>query len=139
MSSEIVATIVGAGIALAGGIAGALIQHFLHLRAERKKLEWAVQAAIRARLTEGSGQMALEKGRKQLLEEIASRIPPIGLASARIPSVREELAIATTELGELKPFAENLTKEVERLRARVEYLSARYPELAHDEIESGRQ
>ena len=39
MTSEIIAALIGAGIALAGGIVGAFLQHFLSLRTDRIKRE----------------------------------------------------------------------------------------------------
>lgn len=39
MTSEIIAALVGAGIALVSGIAGAFLQHFLSLRSDRIKRE----------------------------------------------------------------------------------------------------
>lgn len=39
MASEIIAALVGAGIALVGGIVGAFLQHFLSLRTDRIKRE----------------------------------------------------------------------------------------------------
>ena len=39
MTSEIIAALIGAGIALVGGIVGAFLQHFLSLRTDRIKRE----------------------------------------------------------------------------------------------------
>jgi hypothetical protein len=39
VTSEIIAALIGAGIALVGGIVGAFLQHFLSLRADRMKRE----------------------------------------------------------------------------------------------------
>jgi AAA+ ATPase superfamily predicted ATPase len=39
VTSEIIAALIGAGIALAGGIVGAFLQHFLSLRTDRIKRE----------------------------------------------------------------------------------------------------
>jgi hypothetical protein len=39
VTSEIIAALIGAGIALVGGIAGAFLQHFLSLRTDRIKRE----------------------------------------------------------------------------------------------------
>jgi uncharacterized membrane protein YhiD involved in acid resistance len=39
MTSEMIAALIGAGIALVGGIAGAFVQHFLSLRTDRIKRE----------------------------------------------------------------------------------------------------
>jgi hypothetical protein len=39
VTSEIIAALIGAGIALVGGIVGAFLQHFLSLRADRIKRE----------------------------------------------------------------------------------------------------
>lgn len=43
MPSKMIAALIGAGIALVGGIVGAFLQHFLNLRFERKKMEWQAE------------------------------------------------------------------------------------------------
>jgi hypothetical protein len=45
MTSEIIAAITGAAIALVGGIVGAILQHVLYLRAEKKKMGWEEEKA----------------------------------------------------------------------------------------------
>ena len=53
MTSEIIAALIGAGIALVGGIVGAFLQHFLSLRTDRIKRERDRQEAESMREQDG--------------------------------------------------------------------------------------
>ncbi len=86
MSSEIIAALIGAGIALVGGIAGAFLQHFLSLRTDRIKRERDVREDKVKRLVEKKNEAdKSEKDRKErdierlrevLLESISSGLAP---------------------------------------------------------------
>jgi hypothetical protein len=95
MTSEIIAALIGAGIALVGGIVGAFLQHFLSLRTDRIKRERDRQEEESRREQDGreekirwlrekqSGADKSEKDRKErdierlrevLLESVSSRL-----------------------------------------------------------------
>ena len=97
MTSEIIAALIGAGIALVGGIAGAFLQHFLSLRADRIKRErdrqeeaarrkedgreervrWLKEKQIKAdKREEDSREREIERLREVLLGSVSSRLAP---------------------------------------------------------------
>ena len=97
LTSEIIAALIGAGIALVGGIVGAFLQHFLSLRTDRIKRERDRQEEESRREQDGreekirwlrekqSGADKSEKDRKErdierlrevLLESVSSRLAP---------------------------------------------------------------
>jgi hypothetical protein len=58
VTSEIIAALIGAGIALVGGIVGAFLQHFLSLRADRIKRERDRQEEEATRKQDGREERA---------------------------------------------------------------------------------
>ena len=97
MTSEIIAALIGAGIALVGGIVGAFLQHFLSLRADRIKRERDRQEEQTRRKQDGreekvrwlrkkqnetekaereSEKREIERLREVLLGSVASRLAP---------------------------------------------------------------
>jgi hypothetical protein len=100
MTSEITAALVGAGIALVGGIVGAFLQHFLSLRTDRIKRERDVrEAKVRSRR---EMQNEADKSEKQRRERDIERLREVLLASV-------SSGLATQEL-------EKFLEEVERKR-----------------------
>ena len=96
MTSEIIAALIGAGIALVGGIVGAFLQHFLSLRTDRIESERNVREdKVRWRRERQNGADKSEKDRKErdierlrevLLESISS-----GLATQDLEGFLEEV------------------------------------------------
>jgi hypothetical protein len=97
MTSEIIAALIGAGIALVGGIAGAFLQHFLSLRTDRIKRErdrqeeearrkqdgreerviWLRDKQNEADKSEKDGkEREVERLREVLLGSVSSRLAP---------------------------------------------------------------
>ena len=97
MTSEIIAALIGAGIALVGGIVGAFLQHFLSLRTDRIKRERDRQEEQTRRKQDGreekvrwlrkkqneaekaerkSEEREIERLREVLLGSVASRLAP---------------------------------------------------------------
>ena len=97
MTSEIIAVLIGAGIALMGGIVGAFLQHFLSLRTDRIKRErdrqeeetrrkedgreervrWLKEKQIKAdKREEDSREREIERLREVLLGSVSSRLAP---------------------------------------------------------------
>ena len=95
MTSEIIAALIGAGIALVGGIVGAFLQHFLSLRTDRIKRErdrqeeearrkqdgreesarWLREKQEKADTTEDSRKAReIERLREVLLGSVSSRL-----------------------------------------------------------------
>ncbi len=84
MTSEIIAALIGAGIALVGGIAGAFLQHFLSLRADRIKGERDAREEKVRGLREKQNQTDrnekerterdIDRLREVLLESVSSRL-----------------------------------------------------------------
>ena len=84
MTSEIMAALIGAGIALVGGITGAFLGHFLSLRTDRIKRERDVrEAKVRSRREKQNEADKSEKDRRErdierlrevLLESVSSRL-----------------------------------------------------------------
>ena len=95
MTSEIIAALIGAGIALVGGIVGAFLQHFLSLRTDRIKRErdrqeeearrkqdgreesarWLREKQEKADTTEDSRKTReIERLREVLLGSVSSRL-----------------------------------------------------------------
>jgi hypothetical protein len=62
MSGKMMAALIGAEIALVGGIIGAFLQHFLFLRGERKKLEWQAEKKETQELRQGLLDITLSPG-----------------------------------------------------------------------------
>ena len=97
MTSEIIAALIGAGIALVGGIVGAFLQHFLSLRKDRIKRErdrqeedvrrkqdgreervkWEREKQNEAEKVErDSEEREIERLREVLLGSVSSRLAP---------------------------------------------------------------
>ena len=97
MTSEIIAALIGAGIALVGGIVGAFLQHFLSLRADRIKRErdrqeeearrkedgreervrWLREKQNKAdKREEDSREREIDRLREVLLGSVSSRLAP---------------------------------------------------------------
>lgn len=97
MTSEIKAVLIGAGIALAGGTAGAFLQHFLSLRTDRikrerdrqeqessreqdrreEKIRWARDKKNEVDKIEASRKAReIERLREVLLESVSTRLAP---------------------------------------------------------------
>lgn len=97
MTSEIIAALIGAGIALVGGIVGAFLQHFLSLRTDRIKRERDRQEEEARRKEDGreervrwlrekqnkadkreddSREREIERLREVLLGSVSSRLAP---------------------------------------------------------------
>lgn len=97
MTSEIIAALIGAGVALVGGALGAFLQHFLSLRADRIKRErdsqkeetwreqkgraeqvrWLREKADEAETrTRDDKERDVERLRKVLLQSVSSRLAP---------------------------------------------------------------
>jgi hypothetical protein len=97
VTSEIIAALIGAGIALVGGIVGAFLQHFLSLRADRIKRErdrqeeearrkedgreervrWLREKQNKAdKREEDSRERKIERLREVLLGSVSSRLAP---------------------------------------------------------------
>jgi len=97
MTSEIIAALIGAGVALVGGALGAFLQHFLSLRADRIKRErdsqkeetwreqkgraeqvrWLREKADEAETrTRDDKERDVERLRKVLLQSVSSRLEP---------------------------------------------------------------
>jgi DNA-binding transcriptional regulator GbsR (MarR family) len=84
VTSEIVAALIGAGIALVGGIAGAFLQHFLSLRKDRIKRERDAREEKVRELREQRKQSdkydrdreerEIDRLREVLLESVSSRL-----------------------------------------------------------------
>jgi hypothetical protein len=84
VTSEIIAAIIGAGIALVGGIVGALLHHFLSLRTDRTKRErhvredkvrWLREKQNQAdRSEKDRTERDIERLREVLLESVSSRL-----------------------------------------------------------------
>ena len=84
MTSEIIAALIGAGIALVGGIAGAFLQHFLSLRTDRIKRERDAREEKVRGLREKQNQAdknekdrterEIDRLREVLLESVSSRL-----------------------------------------------------------------
>ena len=73
MTSEIIAALIGAGIALVGGIVGAFLQHFLSLRADRIKRERDRQEEQTRRKQDGREEKVRWLRKKQNETEKAER------------------------------------------------------------------
>ena len=100
MTSAIIAALIGAGIALVGGISGAFLQHFLSLRTDRIKRERDVrQAKVRSRREK---QNEADKSEKDRRERDIERLREVLLASV-------SSGLATQDL-------EKFLEEVERKR-----------------------
>jgi hypothetical protein len=69
VTSEIIAALIGAGIALVGGIAGAFLQHFLSLRTDRIKRE-RVRQEEETRRKQDSGEERVRWLREKQNEEV---------------------------------------------------------------------
>jgi hypothetical protein len=65
VTSEIIAALIGAGIALVGGIAGAFLQHFLSLRTDKIKRERDRQEEEARRKQDGREERARRLREKQ--------------------------------------------------------------------------
>jgi hypothetical protein len=86
VSSEIIAALIGAGIALVSGIAGAFLQHFLSLRTDRIKRErdvredkvrWLREKRDEADKREKDGkEREIDRLRQVLLESVSSGFAP---------------------------------------------------------------
>jgi len=97
VTSEIIAALIGAGIALVGGIVGAFLQHFLSLRTDRikrernrqeeearrkqdgreEKVRWLREKQNKAdEREEDSRERELERLREVLLGSVSSRLAP---------------------------------------------------------------
>jgi uncharacterized membrane protein YhiD involved in acid resistance len=97
VTSEIIAALIGAGIALVGGIVGAFLQHFLSLRTDRIKRErdrqeeearrkedgreervrWLREKQNKAdKIEEDSKQREIERLREVVLGSVSSRLAP---------------------------------------------------------------
>jgi hypothetical protein len=97
VTSEIIAALIGAGIALVGGIVGAFLQHFLSLRTDRIKRERDRQGEEARRKQDGreervrwlrekqnkedereedSREREIERLRQVLLGSVSSRLAP---------------------------------------------------------------
>jgi hypothetical protein len=84
VTSEIIAALIGAGIALVGGIVGAFLQHFLSLRMDRIKRERDVREDrvrwLRKKKNEEDKrekdikERDIERLREVLLESVSSRL-----------------------------------------------------------------
>jgi hypothetical protein len=84
MTSEIIAALIGAGIALLAGITGALLQHFLSLRTNRIKREREVREGTVRWLREKKNdadrsekdrkERDIERLREVLLQSVSSRL-----------------------------------------------------------------
>jgi len=66
MSDTVVGAIIGAVIALVGVV----LEHFLSLRVEKKKLEWAAEVAKRAVFVDGASD-AVQKTSLRRIQELA--------------------------------------------------------------------
>ncbi|MFC2030963.1 hypothetical protein ACFLWA_09570 [Chloroflexota bacterium] len=100
MTSEMVAALIGAGIALLAGISGAFLQHFLSLRTDRIKRERDVrEAKVRSRREK---QHEAHKSEKDSRERDIERLREVLLASV-------SSGLATQDL-------EKFLEEVERKR-----------------------
>ena len=69
MTSEIIAALIGAGIALVGGIVGAFLHHFLSLRTDRIKRERDRQEQEARRKQDGREERARWRREKQEEED----------------------------------------------------------------------
>jgi hypothetical protein len=84
VTSEIIAALIGAGIALVGGIVGAFLQHFLSLRMDRTKRErdvredkvrWLRKKQNEAdKIEKDRKERDIERLREVLLESVSSRL-----------------------------------------------------------------
>jgi C-terminal processing protease CtpA/Prc len=84
VASEIIAALIGAGIALVGGIVGAFLQHFLSLRTDRIKRERDAREEKVRGLREKQNQAdknekdrterEIDRLREVLLESVSSRL-----------------------------------------------------------------
>jgi hypothetical protein len=84
VTSEIIAALIGAGIALVSGIVGAFLQHFLSLRTDRTKRERDVREdkvrGLREKQNEADKserdrkERDIERLREVLLESVSSRL-----------------------------------------------------------------
>ncbi|HSR33045.1 MAG TPA: hypothetical protein VLY63_20975 [Anaerolineae bacterium] len=84
MTSEIIAALVGAGIALVGGIVGAFLQHFLSLRTDRierqrdgreDNVRWLREKQNEADKSEKDRkERDIDRLREVLLESVSSRL-----------------------------------------------------------------
>jgi hypothetical protein len=100
VTSEIMAALIGAGIALVSGIVGALLQHFLSLRTDRITRERDVhEAKVRSRREK---QNEADKSEKDRRERDIERLREVLLASV-------SSGLATQDL-------EKFLEEVERKR-----------------------
>jgi uncharacterized membrane protein YhiD involved in acid resistance len=100
VTSEIIAALIGAGIALAGGIVGAFLQHFLSLRTDRikrqrdrqeeesrreqderqEKVIWLREKQNEAdKIEKDRKERDIERLREVLLESVSSRLTAQGL------------------------------------------------------------
>ena len=73
MTSEIIAALIGAGIALVGGIAGAFLQHFLSLRKDRIKRERDRQEEEARRKQDGREERVKSEREKQNVADKGKR------------------------------------------------------------------
>lgn len=104
MTSEIIAALIGAGIALVGGIVGAFLQHFLSLRTdriEREREAWENKARwLREKQNEvdksekDRKERDIERLREVLLESVSS-----GLAAQDLERFLEEVERKRDEDG----------------------------------------
>jgi hypothetical protein len=90
VTSEIIAALIGAGIALVGGIVGAFLQHFLSLRTDRIKRERDRQEEEARRKQDGreesvrwlrEKQNEAEKGERDIEEREIERLREVLLGS----------------------------------------------------------
>jgi hypothetical protein len=84
VTSEIIAALIGAGIALVGGVVGAFFQHFLSLRTDRKKRERDVgedkarwlrnKQSKQDKSEQDRTEREIDRLREVLLESVSSRL-----------------------------------------------------------------
>ena len=121
MTSEIMAALIGAGIALVGGIAGAFVQHFLSLRTDRIKRERDRQEEEARRTQDGreesvrwlrEKQNEAEKGERDSEEREIERLREVLLGSVSSRLAAQDLEKFLEEVE--KKYREDGWKWAER-------------------------
>jgi hypothetical protein len=121
VTSEIIAALIGAGIALVGGIAGAFVQHFLSLRTDRIKRERDRQEEEARRKQDGreesvrwlrEKQNEAEKGERDSEEREIERLREVLLGSVSSRLAAQDLEKFLEEVE--KKYREDGWKWAER-------------------------
>ena len=147
MTSEIIAALIGAGIALVGGIVGAFLQHFLSLRADRTKRERDRQEEEARRKQEGreesvrwlrEKQNEADKSEKDRKERDIERLREVLLQSVSSRLAAQDLEKFLEEVERKRD--EDGLRWAERSRAALQnWLTERLQEAIEEQNSQGEK